>query len=72
MADNVESLSLEQAMDELEAIAGKMEQGNVSMEETMQLYERGMALAQHCRSKLDGYQLRIQVLHDGEEKSLEL
>ena len=53
-------------------LRAKWNRGNVSMEETMQLYERGMALAQHCRSKLDGYQLRIQVLHDGEEKSLEL
>jgi len=72
MSEKVESLSLEQAMDELEEIAGRMEQGNITMDETMQLYERGMALAKHCRYKLDAYQLRISVLQNGEEKNFEL
>lgn len=72
MAEAMDTLSLEQAMDELEAIADRMERGNVGMEETIQLYERGMLLAKHCKDKLDGYQLRIRMLQDGEEKDLEL
>ena len=42
------------------------------MEDTVKLFERGMALAKYCRNKLDTYQLRIQVLQNGEEKNLEL
>jgi exodeoxyribonuclease VII small subunit len=72
MIEKISAMSLETAMDEMEVIAAKMEQNNVSIEETMLLYERGMALAAHCRAKLDGYALRIRILQDGEEKPFEL
>ncbi len=72
MSEQIDALSLEKAMEELETIAVKMEQGNVTMEQTMQLYERGTLLAKHCKDKLDGYQLRIRMLQDGEEQTLEL
>jgi len=70
--EQIDSLNLEQAMEELEAISSKMEQGNVTMEATMLLYERGMLLARHCRRLLEGYSLRIRMLQNGEEKTLEL
>ena len=51
MSEQIDALSLEKAMEELETIAVKMEQGNVTMEQTMQLYERGTLLAKHCKDK---------------------
>jgi exodeoxyribonuclease VII small subunit len=69
---DVEAMNLEQAMDEMESIAATMEEGNVPMEETMRLYERGMALSKRCRALLEGYQARIAILRDGEEKPFEL
>ncbi|MCW8843886.1 MAG: exodeoxyribonuclease VII small subunit, partial [Rhodobacteraceae bacterium] len=40
----VDSLSFEQAMAELEQVVGKLERGDVALEESIALYERGAAL----------------------------
>lgn len=49
----VADLGYEDARDELVAIVSRIEGGNVSLEESMRLWERGEALAAHCQAKLD-------------------
>ncbi len=49
---NVAKMSFEEAMTELEALVGQLESGNVPLEESIKLYERGDALKQHCEKKL--------------------
>jgi len=49
---DVAKMSFEQAMTELEALVGQLESGNVPLEESIKLYERGDALKQHCEKKL--------------------
>ena len=48
----VEDLSYEQARDELTSIVARLETGQVSLEESMTLWERGEALAAHCAACL--------------------
>lgn len=48
----VESLSFEEAMDELEELAAMMASGNVPLEESVRAYERGAALLKRCRGAL--------------------
>lgn len=48
----VEDMSFEQAMAELEQVVGKLERGDVPLEESIQLYERGAALRKRCDQKL--------------------
>lgn len=67
----INSMLLEDAMKELEAIATAMEQEDITMEQSIQLYERGLLLANHCRAKLDGFQKRIAIIENGEEQPLE-
>ena len=55
----VDDLSYEQARDELAAIVARLEGGQVSLEESMSLWERGEALAAHCTTVLDGAQARL-------------
>ena len=45
-------LSFEAAMAELEAVVGQLESGNVPLEESIKLYERGDALKKMCEKKL--------------------
>lgn len=52
----------EDAMRELEEIVQKMERGELRLEESLQLFERGMALTKQCRESLDGAELRIRNL----------
>ncbi|NLG20243.1 MAG: exodeoxyribonuclease VII small subunit [Actinomycetales bacterium] len=55
----VADLSYEEARDELVAIVARIEGGNASLEESMELWERGEALAAHCQAKLDQAQEQL-------------
>ncbi|MGB9722487.1 MAG: exodeoxyribonuclease VII small subunit [Chloroflexia bacterium] len=52
-------LPLEQAFAALEEIVRRLEGGDLPLEEALALYERGMALAQHCQELLDRAELRV-------------
>ncbi len=57
---DIASLSFEAAMSELEVIVRRLESGDVSLEESVSLYERGHALRQHCEARLAAAQARIE------------
>lgn len=59
MAQEVASLSYEQARDELAAVVRALETGNATLEESLSLWERGEALADRCRQWLDGARARL-------------
>ncbi|MDE0522911.1 MAG: exodeoxyribonuclease VII small subunit [Boseongicola sp.] len=48
----VEKMSFEDAMKELESVVGMLEAGEVPLEDSVKLYERGAALKEHCQKKL--------------------
>ncbi|MEQ6249382.1 exodeoxyribonuclease VII small subunit [Sulfitobacter sp. HNIBRBA3233] len=48
----VEEMSFEAAMAELEKVLGQLERGDVALEESITLYERGAALKARCEAKL--------------------
>ena len=48
----VAELTFEQAMAELEQVLGQLERGDVALEESIALYERGAALKARCETKL--------------------
>lgn len=58
----IADLSYEQARDELVAIVARIESGNVPLEESMRLWERGEGLAAHCQSQLDSAQERLDAV----------
>jgi exodeoxyribonuclease VII small subunit len=57
---SVESLSFESALRELEAIVGRLEHGEVDLEDSIVLYERGQALKIHCEQKLKAAEGRLE------------
>ncbi len=72
-APAVEEMSFEQALDELETIVGRLEDGSVDLEQSIGLYERGTQLKAHCEAKLKTAQARIDkiVITESGEPSTE-
>lgn len=56
----LEGVSFEKALAELEQIVQKLEGGQVDLEESIALYERGASLKAHCETKLKAAQERIE------------
>lgn len=52
MSDDVKEMSFEQAIAELEKVVGQLERGDVALDESIALYERGAELRQRCQTKL--------------------
>lgn len=57
--------SFEEAMNRLDVIVAQMEQGNVSLEESLSLFEEGSALVKLCNKKLDDAELKVVRLMKG-------
>ena len=56
---DVAKMSYEQARDELVSVVAELEQGSVSLEASLALWERGEALASQCESWLSGARKRL-------------
>ena len=61
----VEELSFEAALKELEDIVSRLEQGEVDLEDSIVLYERGQALKGHCEKKLKSAESRLEKIVHG-------
>jgi exodeoxyribonuclease VII small subunit len=59
MADKAESLSYEQARDQLLSIVASLEGGTSTLEESLALWERGEVLAKICQDWLDGAKAKL-------------
>lgn len=57
--DEIKNLSYEAAYDELAALVARMESGELSLEKSVSLYERGQKLSAHCQALLEEAQLKI-------------
>ena len=56
------TLTFERALEELEAIVARMEDGKLPLEESLAAYQRGAELVKVCAAKLDAAQARIAIL----------
>ena len=56
------AFSFEQALEELQTIVTALEAGNVSLDDSLGLYERGVELVRLCNQRLDEAQQRISVV----------
>lgn len=58
--ETTSELSFEQAFAQLEDIISQLEAGELPLEESLKIYERGQALALHCQALLDRAEQRIR------------
>lgn len=59
---SVEEMTFEQAFEALQETVAQLETGELALEETLALYERGRALARRCQDLLDTAELRVTEL----------
>ena len=71
---DIKELGFERALKELEAIVGRLERGDVELEESISIYERGEALRDHCDRLLKQAEAKVEKLTfnaDGAPKGTE-
>ena len=58
--DELTKLTFEEAIGQLKEIVGKIEQGEIPLQDSLEQYEKGMALIKHCRTILQKAEKRIE------------
>lgn len=67
MTEEISELAFEQALRELEETVTKLEVGELTLDESLALFERGQKLAERCNDLLEKASLRVeQLTNDGE------
>ena len=64
-ARDIAEMTFEDALRALEEIVRKLEGGEVPLDDSITLYERGEALRRHCQARLDAAQARIEKIVTG-------
>jgi exodeoxyribonuclease VII small subunit len=54
----------EAALSELDAIVKKLEEGDIPLEQSLQLFERGVQLSRFCHARLEEAERRIEILNE--------
>jgi exodeoxyribonuclease VII small subunit len=62
---DIAAMSFEEALRALEDVVRRLESGDVPLEESIGLYERGETLRRHCQARLDAAQARIDKIVSG-------
>ena len=62
---DLSQMSFEEALRALEDVVRRLETGEVPLEESIDLYERGEQLRKHCQARLDAAQARIEKIVAG-------
>lgn len=62
MPTKKKSVDFEQSLSELEALVGRMEQGELSLEESLKAFESGIQLTRDCQERLSAAEQQVQVL----------
>jgi exodeoxyribonuclease VII small subunit len=62
-----ESKPLEKAFDEINEIIEKMEDADISLNDSFSLYQKGIQLLKYCNDSLDKVEKKIVILNEGEE-----
>lgn len=66
-ASNQSELTFEQAMERLDSIVSKLENGDVPLETAIELFQEGMKLSQLCGGKLEQVEQKIELLIETEQ-----
>lgn len=62
---DISAMSFEDALRALEDVVRRLESGDVPLDDSISLYERGEALRKHCQARLDAAQARIERIVTG-------
>ena len=60
--DDTDAIDFEAALDELEKLVDKMENGQLTLDESLKAFERGVSLTRQCQEALQRAELKVQAL----------
>ncbi|MEA2104043.1 MAG: exodeoxyribonuclease VII small subunit [Candidatus Cloacimonadota bacterium] len=63
------TIKFEDSIKRLQEIVEKLEEGNIDMDESIQLYEEGIGLANSCSKKLEKIENKISLLQESQKKT---
>ncbi|HBU15992.1 MAG: exodeoxyribonuclease VII small subunit [Rhodobacteraceae bacterium GWE1_64_9] len=66
----IAEMSFEEAMGQLEAVVTQLERGDVALEASIALYERGAALKAHCGDKLKAAEEKVELIRAQEGRAV--
>ena len=66
----VAEMSFEEAMQALEGVVSALEKGDVALEQSISLYERGAALKTHCADKLRDAEEKVELIRAAEGRAV--
>ena len=69
-AKPVADMTFEEAMQALEAVVSQLERGDVALEQSIALYERGAALKAHCADKLKLAEEKVEMIRASEGRAV--
>lgn len=72
--EDVKAMSFEQALEALEKIVDDLERGDVPLDQSIRIYERGEALKDHCEKLLRAAEARVEKIRlsrEGEPQGVE-
>jgi len=69
--NSISKLSFEQAIKELGNIVAKIEQGEIPLQDSLEQYEKGMALIKHCKAILEKAEKKIEKITQSEDSKQE-
>lgn len=67
---NVSEMSFEEAMAALEGVVSQLERGEVALEQSISLYERGSQLKAHCAAKLAEAEAKVELIRAAEGRAI--
>ena len=72
MLDDINKLTFEEALKELEEIVRGLENGSSALDDAINSYARGAAIKKHCEKKLNDAQMRIEKIVVGDDGQINL
>lgn len=66
----IAEMSFEEAMGQLEAVVTQLERGDVALEASIALYERGAALKAHCAARLKSAEEKVELIRAQEGRAI--
>ncbi|MCA9947752.1 MAG: exodeoxyribonuclease VII small subunit [Anaerolineales bacterium] len=73
MSETLDNMTFEAALEELEVTVTQLEMGDLTLDESLALFERGQKLAEYCNVQLEQASLRVeQLTADGEIVQMEI
>lgn len=67
---SVAEMTFEEAMAALETVVSQLERGEVALEQSIALYERGAALKAHCAAKLAEAEAKVELIRQQEGRAI--